>query len=48
MREKEIKSFLSAHLGLFGKSERTNKQEAKAWTKTMDCVFLGYAIHSVG
>jgi hypothetical protein len=48
MREKKIKSFLSAHLGLFGKSERTNKQEAKAWTKTMDCVFLGYDIHSVG
>jgi hypothetical protein len=30
MREKEIKSLLSAHLGLFGKSERANKQEMKA------------------
>ena len=23
-------------------------KKAKAWTKTIDCVFLGYAIHSVG
>jgi hypothetical protein len=46
--EKKIKSLISEHLGLFGKSECANKQEAKAWTKTVDCVFLGYAIHSVG
>jgi len=33
MGEEEIKSFLPANLGLFGKGESTNKQKAKAWTK---------------
>jgi hypothetical protein len=33
---------------LFGKSECANKQKAKAWTKTVDCVFLGYVIHNMG
>jgi hypothetical protein len=32
-KKKKIKSLLSAYLGLFGKSERANKQEAKGWTK---------------
>jgi hypothetical protein len=35
-------------MGLFGKSEYANKQKAKTWTKTVDCVFIGYAIQSVG
>ena len=48
MREEEIKSLLPTNLGLFGKGECANKQKAKVWTKTVDCVFLGYAIHSVG
>jgi hypothetical protein len=47
MREEEIKSFLPANLGLFGKCECANKQKAKTWTKIVDCVFLGYAIHSM-
>jgi hypothetical protein len=44
----EIKSLLPANLGLFDKSECDNKQKAKAWTKIIDSVFLGYAIHSMG
>jgi hypothetical protein len=48
MREEEIKSFLPVNLGLFGESECANKQKAKAWTKIVDYVFLGYAIHSMG
>jgi hypothetical protein len=35
-------------LGLFGESECANRQKTKAWTKTVDYVFLTYAIHSVG
>jgi len=33
MGEEEIKSFLSVNMGLFGKNECANYQEAKAWTK---------------
>jgi hypothetical protein len=32
---------------LFGKGECASKQKVKAWTKTVGCVFFGYAIHSV-
>jgi hypothetical protein len=48
MGEEEIRSFLPANLGLSGKGECANKQKVKAWTKTVDRVFLSYAIHSVG
>jgi hypothetical protein len=48
MREEDIKSFLPTNLGLFGKGECVDKQKAKAWTKTIDGVFLGYVIHSLG
>jgi hypothetical protein len=47
MREKEIKSLLPVNLGLFGKSECANKKR-KLGPRMVDCVFLGYAIHSVG
>ena len=48
MREEEIKSLLPANLGLFGKGECANKQKRKLGPKTVDGVFLGYAIRSVG
>jgi hypothetical protein len=46
MGEEETKSLLHAHLGLLGQGECAYQQEAQTWT--VDCVFLGYAIHSVG
>jgi hypothetical protein len=48
MGEKEIKSLISTNMGLFGKGECANKKKRKVGPKTVDCVFLGYAIHSVG
>ena len=48
MREEEIKSLLPANLGLFGKGECANKKKRKLGPNTVDGVFLGYAIHSVG
>ena len=39
---------LLAHLGLFGESQRANNQKAQVGPKTVDCVFLGYAKHSIG
>ena len=30
-------------MGLFGESQYTSTEKEKAWTKTVDCVFLGYA-----
>ena len=33
---------------LFGNGECANKKKQKLEPKTIDCVFLGYAIHSVG
>jgi hypothetical protein len=39
MREEEIESLLPANMGLFGKRERSNKQEAKAWTKNCGLCF---------
>ena len=48
MGEEEIKSLLPANLRLFGNGECANKKKQKLEPKTVDCVFLGYAIHSVG
>ena len=48
MGEGEIKSLLPANLGVFGKGECANKQKVKAQTIIVDCVFLSYAIHSMG
>ena len=44
MREEKIKSLLFAHLGLLGQGECANQQVGP---KTIDCVFLGYDIHSI-
>jgi hypothetical protein len=48
MGEEEIKSLLSLNLGLLGNGECANNKKQKFGPKTVDCVFLGYAIHSVG
>jgi hypothetical protein len=41
-------TFLLTDLGLFGKGECAHNQEMSLRPKTIDCVFLGYAFHSVG
>ena len=48
MGEEEIKSLLPANLGLFGKGVCAINKKRKLRLKTVDGVFLGYAIHSVG
>ena len=48
MGKEENYTLLLAHLGLFGKSQRADNQKRKLGPKTMDCVFLGYAKHSIG
>ena len=44
--EKTI-TFLLAHIGMFGKGQYSNQQEAQVGTKTVDCVFIGYAQRSI-
>nr|AAP54026.1 retrotransposon protein, putative, Ty1-copia subclass [Oryza sativa Japonica Group] len=46
MGKEEIKSLIPAHLGLFGQGKYIYR--CKLGPKTVDYVFLGYAIHSVG
>ena len=48
MREEKIKSRLFAHLGCLAKVNVSINKKRKLGPKTVDCVFLGYAIHSVG
>ena len=48
MGKENYETLLLSYLGLFGESQYTNSQEVQAWTKTVDCVLLGYAFHSVG
>jgi hypothetical protein len=48
MREEETKSLLYAHLGLLGFVNVSINKKSKLGPKTIDCVSLGYAIHSVG
>ena len=48
MGKEKIKTLLSKNLGLFGESQCANSKEMQAWTKAVDCVFLGYAFHSIG
>jgi hypothetical protein len=47
MGEKKIKSLLFAHLGCLAKVNVPSNKKRKLEPKTIDCVFLGYAIHSV-
>ena len=44
--EKTI-TFLLAHIGMFGKGQYSNQQEAQVGTKIVDCVFIGYAHRSI-
>ena len=48
MRKEKIKSRLFAHLGCLAKVNVSINKKRKLGPKTVDCVFLGYAIHSVG
>ena len=48
MGEKEVKYFLSSRLGFLAKVNMPINKKRKLGPKTIDCVFLGYAIHSVG
>ena len=48
MGEEKVKTLLSANMGLFGESQCSNSKERKLGPKTVDCVFLGYAFHSIG
>ena len=47
MREENANTFILTYMGLFGQSVPITKKR-KLEPKTVDCVFLGYAIHSVG
>ena len=44
----EIKSLLPAKLGYLVKVNVLINKKQKLGSKTVDCVFLGYAIHSMG
>ena len=48
MGEEEIKSLLHVNLGCLAKVNVPINKKRKLGPKTIDCVFLGYAIHSVG
>jgi hypothetical protein len=48
MREEEIKSFLPTNLGCRAKMNVPINKKQKLGQKTVDYVFLSYAIHSVG
>ena len=48
MGKKKVETLLLTNLGLYGESKCADTHEAQAWTKTVDCVLLGYAFHSVG
>lgn len=43
MREEDSEFLLPTNLGLLHQGECVNQQESKVWTKTVGCVFLGYA-----
>jgi hypothetical protein len=43
MREEDFEFLLPTNLGLLRQGECVNQQESKVWTKTVGCVFLGYA-----
>jgi hypothetical protein len=45
---RRLKTLLSTELGLFGKSNVPIPKKRKLGQKTMDCVLLGYAFHSIG
>jgi hypothetical protein len=47
MGEKEIKSLISRTWGCLAKVNVPINKKRKLGPKTVDCVFLGYAIHSV-
>jgi hypothetical protein len=48
MGKEEIKCLLLAHLGCLAKVNVPINKKCKLGLKTIDCVFLGYAFHSVG
>ena len=48
MGKEKVETLLLTYLGLFGKGQYTDPQEAQAWTKNIDCVLLGYAFNSIG
>ena len=48
MREEKIKSRLFAHLGCLAKVNVSINKKRKLGPQTVDCIFLGYVIHSVG
>jgi hypothetical protein len=48
MGEEEANSFIFTHLGLLGQISVPITKKHKLGPKTVDCVFLGYAFHSVG
>ena len=47
MDGKKTITFLLAHMRMFGKGQYSNQQEAQVGTKTVDCVFIGYAQRSI-
>src|SRR3954464_14829738 len=48
MGEEKYYTLILAHLRLFGESQVPIIKKRKLGPKTVDCVFLGYAKHSVG
>jgi hypothetical protein len=48
MRKEKIKSLIFTHLGCLAKVNVPINKKHKLGPKTVDCIFLGYAIHSVG
>jgi hypothetical protein len=48
MREEKANSFIFTHLGCLAKISVPITKKRKLGPKTVDCVFLGYAFHSVG
>ena len=48
MGEEKTSTFILTYMGLFGKISVPITKKRKFGPKTVDCVFLDYAIHSVG
>ena len=48
MGEENDNTFILTYMRLFGKMSVPITKKRKFGPKTVDCIFLGYAIHSVG
>ena len=48
MGEEKTNTFILTYMGCLAKMSVPITKKRKFGTKTVDCVFLGYAMHSVG